>query len=130
MKIPEISCNIEASCEINPSEDPLKMEHAMSNVIPNAKITISKSSMKATSKDLQSLSKIHEKIHSRKKQKLYRRNLEQNLTNDSTWFYLNKQAAFVDTIALCGESEDSPLGPIKIVLTSNNLEQVTEWFLS
>jgi len=130
MMIPEISCNIEASCEIKPSEDPQKIEQAISNVISNAKITISESSIKAISKDLESLSKIQEKIHSKRKQKIYRRNLEQNLTDDSTWFYLNKQAAFVDTIALCGEADDSPLGPIKIVLTSNRIELVTDWLLS
>ena len=128
--LPEISCNIEASCEIKPSEDPQKIEQAISNVLSNTKITISDTSIKATSNDLESLSKIQEKIHSKRKQKIYRRNLEQNLTDDSTWFYLNKQAAFVDTIALCGEADDSPLGPIKIVLTSNRIELVTDWLLS
>ena len=130
MMIPEISCNIEASCEIKPSEDPQKIEQAISNVLSDTKITISDTSIKATSNNLESLTKIQEKIHSKRKQKIYRRNLEQNLTDNSTWFYLNKQAAFVDTIALCGEADDSPLGPIKIVLTSNRIDLVTEWLLS
>ena len=49
-----------------------------------------------------------------------------NNDGDSTWFYLNKQAAFVNTVALCSEANESSLGPIKIVLRSNNIEQVID----
>ena len=49
-----------------------------------------------------------------------------NSDNDSTWFYLNKQAAFVNTVALCSEANESSLGPIKVVLRSNDIEQVIE----
>jgi hypothetical protein len=52
------------------------------------------------------------------------------MVKDSTWFYLNKQAAFVDVIAICNEADESPLGPIKIVLHSTNIEDVIEWLVS
>lgn len=130
MTTPKIPCSIEAVCDINPSEDPKKIELAISNVIPNTIITINKSSMKATSKDLDSLIKIHERIHSKKKQKVYLRNFQQNFSNYSTWFYLNKQAAFVDKVALCAESDESPLGPIKVIVKSKRIEELTEWLLS
>ncbi len=55
--------------------------------------------------------------------------MEKNLTNNSTWFYLNKQAAYADKIAICEESDESPLGPIKIVLSSNNIERIIEWLV-
>ncbi len=53
-----------------------------------------------------------------------------NLRDDSTWFYLNKQAAFMNTVALCAEDEESPLGPIKIILTSKNIESIIDWLTS
>jgi predicted RNA binding protein with dsRBD fold (UPF0201 family) len=53
-----------------------------------------------------------------------------NMTNDSTWFYLNKQAAFANVITLCDEADESPLGPIKIVLHSKNIEDVIDWLVS
>jgi len=83
-----------------------------------------------SSNNLEVLEKIFEVIHSRKTQRIYRRHLNNNLADDSTWFYLNKQAAFVNTIALCGEADESPLGPIKIILESDDIERVIEWLIS
>ena len=56
----------------------------------------------------------------------YQRILKNNNDGNSTWFYLNKQAAFVNTVALCSEANESSLGPIKVVLRSNDIEQVIE----
>jgi len=50
-----------------------------------------------------------------------------NTKEDTTWFYLNKQAAYVDVVAICDEAEESPMGPIKVILHSKNLEKVVGW---
>ena len=125
-----MDCRIDAYCSIYPSEDPQKVEQAISNVLVGMDCKINNDSINATSKSLESLSKIYEIIHSRKSQKNYRRQLNQNLMEDSTWFYLNKQAAFSNAIALCSEAEESPLGPIKIILHSKNIDRVIEWIIS
>ena len=130
MIIPEIKCQIEAYCSINPSEDPNKIKLALSNILSNTDLQITNNSIKAISNNLESLSKIFETIHSRKAQKNYGRQLNANLIDDSTWFYLNRQAAFVNTIALCADSEESPLGPIKIIIISKNIERVIDWLIS
>lgn len=129
MKIPDIDCRIDAYCSIYPSENPKKVEEAVSNVLVGMKFEINNDSLNATSKNLESLSKIYEIIHSRNSQKNYRRQLNQNLLGDSTWFYLNKQAAFSNVIALCSEAEESPLGPIKVILNSKNIDRVIEWLI-
>ena len=129
MNSPNISCKIEISCVINPSEDPKKVETAVLNVFPNAKIKTDNLSTIINSKDLHLLEKIYDNIHSKKLQNIYQRQLEKNLENDSTWFYLNKQAAFIGTIVLCEESEESPLGPIKITLTSTSIDKLIEWLI-
>jgi len=129
MKMPDVSCKIDAYCPINPSEDPKKVEQAISNILDDVDISFTKESLKATSSDLESLQKIYESIHSHQSKNAYRRQLNQNLRDDSSWFYLNKQAAFANTIALCSESEESPLGPIKIVLTSKDIDVIIEWLV-
>ncbi len=129
MKILDIDCRIDAYCSIYPSENPKKVEEAVSNVLVGMKFEINNDTLNATSKNLESLSKIYEMIHSRKSQKNYRRQLNQNLLDDSTWFYLNKQAAFSNVIALCSEAEESPLGPIKVILNSKNVDRVIEWLI-
>jgi len=125
--MPEVACKIEAFAAVNPSEDPDKVRHAVENVVLNADYEFRESSIKATSRDLHSLSKIQETVRSRKANRVYRRQMRYNTKEDTTWFYLNKQAAYVDVVAICDEAEESPMGPIKVILHSKNLEKVVDW---
>ena len=127
MKIPNINCKIEIICPVNLSEDPKKVEQAISNIFPHSTIKNKNFSIKAESNELRSLEKIYESVISTQSQKSYTRNLENNLDGNSTWFFLNKQAAFVDQVAICDESEESPLGPIKVILNSSNIDGIIDW---
>ncbi|MGH1521553.1 MAG: RNA-binding domain-containing protein [Nitrosopumilus sp.] len=129
MKIPNIKCKIEMFCSINPSENPEKTKKSISNIFPSSKIIIENFSITAHSTDLYSLEKIYETIHLKQSQKTYRRNLEKNTQADTTWFYLNKQAAFVEKIVICEEATESPLGPIKVILQSSNIDELIDWLV-
>ena len=130
MKIPELSCSIEVFCTINPSEDLQKIETAILNIFPDIEINKNNMQITGVSKKIESLSRIFEIIHNRRITDVYRRTLNQNLSGNSTWFYLNRQAAYVDVIALCNEEDESPLGPIEIILDSQQIEQVIDWLTS
>ena len=130
MKIPNISCKIEMFCSVNPSEDTTKIQKAISNVFPYSTVKTENSSISFQTNNLKSLEKIYETIHAKQSQKIYRRNLEKNLENDTTWFYLNKQAAFVEKIAICEKADESPLGPIKVILTSVYIDKIIDWIVS
>lgn len=127
MNIPTIKCKVEIICPVNLSEDLDKIKQAISNIFPDSTIKNEIFSIKAQSNELKSLEKIYETIASSQSQKIYTRNLENNLEGDSTWFFLNKQAAFVGIVAICDEAEESPLGPIKVILTSSNIDAVIDW---
>ena len=129
MKIPNLSCKIEMFCTVNPSESIEKIEQAISNIFPYAIINNNDVSINSHSKELRSFEKIYQFIHNNKLQKIYLRSLEDNLQDDTTWFYLNKQAAFVEQIAICEESNESPLGPIKVTLTSSNIDAIIDWIV-
>ncbi len=130
MKIPTVKCKIEMFCSVNPSEDPKKIQKAILNIFPYSTIKTENSSISFQSNDLKSLEKIYETIHTKQSQKIYKRNLEKNLENDTTWFYLNKQAAFVEKIAICEKADESPLGPIKVILTSSYIDRIIDWIVS
>jgi len=125
----DIDCKISAYCAINPSENIDKIRTAVSNVLIDMDEKIVGNSLIANSNNYESLSKIYEIIRAKNIKKVYRRNLRQNIVDDSTWFYLNKQAAFANVIALCDEDNQSPLGPIKIVIQSKNIRDVIDWFV-
>ncbi len=129
MRSLDVDCKISAYCAINPSEDINKIRTAVSNVLINMNEKIVGNSLIANSNNYESLSKIYEIIRAKNITKVYRRNLRQNIADDSTWFYLNKQAAFANVIALCDEDNQSTLGPIKIVLQSKNIRGVIDWLV-
>ncbi|MDP8905989.1 MAG: hypothetical protein M3M88_00515, partial [Thermoproteota archaeon] len=51
-----------------------------------------------------------------------------NQNMDTTWFLLNKQAAFSKVVALVEDEDESPLGPIKITIKNQNIEEIINWF--
>ncbi len=130
MRSLNVDCKISAYCTINASEDVNKVRTSVSNVLADMVEKITGDSLVAKSDNYESLIKIYETMRSRRSKSAYRRHLMRNMTNDSTWFYINKQAAFANVIALCDEADESPLGPIKVVLHSKNIEDVIDWLVS
>ena len=130
MRSLNVDCKISVYCNINESEDVNKVKTAISNILTDMDETTDDISFVANSSNYESLTKIYEAMRTRKTKTAYRRHLMRNMTEDSTWFYLNKQAAFADVIALCDEEDQSPLGPIEVVLHSKNIEDVIDWLVS
>ena len=130
MRSLDVDCKVSAYCTINASEDVNKVRTSLSNVLTDMDEKLTSDSLVANSNNYESLTKIYETMRSRKTKSAYRRHLMRNMTEDSTWFYLNKQAAFADVTVLCDEADESPLGPIKVVLHSTSIEDVIEWLVS
>ena len=120
------SCKVQVSCQINPSEDPSKVKTSILNIFPDLEISISDKLLIGKSNGMNTLSNISESIRSKNTKNIYQRILKKNRIESSTWFYLNKQAAFVNTVSLCNESNESPLGPIKVVLEGNDIENIIQ----
>ena len=130
MRSLDVDCKISVYCTINESEDVNKVRTAVSNILTGMDEKLTDNSFAANSDNYESLTKIYETMRTRKTKSAYRRHLMRNMTEDSTWFYLNKQAAFADVIALCDEEDQSPLGPIEVVLHSKKIEDVIDWLVS
>ena len=130
MRSLDVDCKISIYCTINESEDTNKVRTAVSNILTDIDEKITDNSLVANSNNYESFTKIYETMRTKKTKTAYRRHLMRNMTEDSTWFYLNKQAAFANVIALCDEEDQSPLGPIEVVLHSKNIEDVIDWLVS
>ena len=130
MRSLDADCKISAYCTINASEDINKVRTAVSNALTDMDEKLTGDSLVANSNNYESLTKIYETMRTRKTKSAYRKHLMRNMTEDSTWFYLNKQAAFANVTVLCDEADESPLGPIKIILHSENIEDVIDWLVS
>ena len=126
MKLEDLNCKIEVSASVNPSEDPEKVKKAISNILSISNIQTGDFYIMAETNDFQLMEKIYESIHSSRSQKVLQKQLEKHMNNDSTWFFLNKQAAFVGKVVLCENEDESPLGPVKVVLSSSNINKIID----
>lgn len=125
-----IHCKITIQCDIYPSEDSKKINSLLYNITPDGSIKTSDGVATIHSDDMHILDKIQNTINSKKNHNTYLRVIKRNLTDDSTWFYLNKQAASAGNIVLCNDADESPLGPIKVAIHSKQIDDIVEWLTS
>jgi predicted RNA binding protein with dsRBD fold (UPF0201 family) len=127
--VPDITLDIRIECEVYPSEDPEKVIKAVRNVTSNCSPELIDSKVRVVTKNPEALSIIYEQVRSRRVMGVFRKTLLNNMIANSTWFYLNKQAAYAGMVSICEEESESPLGPIKVVIRSNQLESVINWLV-
>jgi hypothetical protein len=132
MKKPNIGSAIELKVEavVNPSEDPQKIIDAICNVVARCSPEFRYGSRiigRASGSD--SLSIIYEQVRSRSAMGVLRRMLLDNRAGNSTWFLLNKQAATAGIAAVVEEDQESPLGPIRVSLTCEELDSLVDWLV-
>ena len=58
-----------------------------------------------------------------------RRMLLDNRAGDSTWFFLNKQAATAGIATVVDAEEESPLGPIRVTISCEELDVLVDWLV-
>ena len=120
-------CMVQVWAEIKPSEDAQKVCQAIRGVLPDIVVFCNKHTVSATSDDAMVLDNLRNAVMARQIRAGLRRNLVRNTNNNTTKFYLNKQASFVSTVAICDEQNESPMGPIQITITSPDLDSVIGW---
>ena len=113
---------------INLTEDVQKVVFAVKNLLPDSELAIRKNNLYTKMNNFDGLRKIKDKIRSKKTLAVLQRILYNNYNMQSTWFLLNKQAAFSDVVVLVENENESPLGPIKITVNGCELERINEWF--
>ena len=126
---PKISCRVEADCHVYPSEDEEKIRTVFAEIFPESNTKIEGNTASVFFENIECLEKIRTVIESRKSQNAYRKRLRRNMDENRSWFLLNKQAAYVGKVALCDEEDDSPLGTIRIMIESSDLEDLIDWFV-
>jgi uncharacterized protein len=125
----EITIHVEV--EINPTEDAEKVKLAVHNVVGNASITITPSQkgslLCAEAKGQDSLIKFRNLMRNDRIRDASRRLLLKAMRGNMISFYLNKQVAFAGHVSFSEETAESPLGPIKINIETDNPQQLIEW---
>ena len=116
---------------INPSEEPSKVIKCLINTVNGGSPEINEEGNLAmvNTEGLHALHHIRVGVKSRFSAGVLRRLFEYNRSNNKTWFFLNKQAAYSGVIAIVESSVESSLGPIMVTITSRDLDRVLEWLV-
>jgi len=117
--------------EVNPTEDEDKVQTAVNNVLGNASITVKASQIGSTltaeAKGLDSLVKLRNMLRNDRIRDASRRILFKSIRGNKISFFLNKQVAFAGHISFSEETAESPLGPIRFIIETDDPEQLVEW---
>jgi uncharacterized protein len=132
LRRPNITSRIDLKVEtiVNPSEDTQKVIDAIANLFTRCSPEVSFRSRvvgKAVGSD--SLAILYEQVRSRSAMGVLRRMLLDNRVGDSTSFLLNKQAATSGIAAVIEEEQESPLGPIRVTISCEELDALVDWLV-
>jgi len=125
----EVTVFVEA--ELNPTESEDKVKTAINNVLTNAIITIKPSikgsTLTAIAKGQDSLLKLRNLMHNDRIRDASRKLLFKSIRGEMISFCLNKQVAFAGHVSFSEETSESPLGPIRFNIETDNPQQLIDW---
>lgn len=118
--------------EINPTETEGKVKSAVINVFGNLNVNVQTASLgrlllvaEATGRD--ALESFRAVLRRDRVRAAARKILHKNVENRKIIFYLNKQVASVGHVSFSQETGESPLGPIKVTIESENPRELIDW---
>jgi predicted RNA binding protein with dsRBD fold (UPF0201 family) len=123
------SARVRLVATISPSESPQKVLLAAKNVVGECACEIDESAneVRLISNDVRSLQLVHDQLRDRRIRDAARRFLLKTREGNSLLLLLNRQAAYVGTVAICSTPEESPLGPIFLRISSDEADAVIDW---
>jgi predicted RNA binding protein with dsRBD fold (UPF0201 family) len=113
---------------VNPSEESEKVFFSIKNIFPDSKFIVKDNKVYFSFEKFDELKKIKEQVKSRSTLAVLKKVLYNNQKLNTTFFLLNKQAAYSGVVAIVEEEEESPLGPIKITIKNQDIEEIIRWF--
>lgn len=116
-----------AEAEVRKTESRQKVAIAVEKILPRGNLTFEDDRVTLSSSNLETLRFMKDQFRDRRIRASARRQLLKNSTEIQTQLLLNKQAATVGIAALCDEAGESALGPIRLVIRADNINQAIDW---
>ena len=125
----EVTVFVEA--EIYPTESEENVKTAVTNFLDNATLTVKPaakgSTLTAVAKGEASLIKLRNMLHNDRIRDAARRILFKSIRGNMISFCLNKQVAFAGHISFSEATGESPLGPLRVNIETDNTELLIGW---
>lgn len=121
----------EIQVEVNPTEDEARVRRVVENIFSGLQFEqkpLKRGSLltaRTTGRD--GLTKLYNLLRRERIRAATRSVLFKGLNGRSIVFYLNKQAAFAGHVSFSQPTGESPLGPIRIEIKSDDPVQLIDW---
>jgi predicted RNA binding protein with dsRBD fold (UPF0201 family) len=117
--------------EIYPTESEENVKASVNSFLDNAVITVilaaKGSTLTAVAKGQESLIKLRNMLSNDRIRDAARRFFFKSIRGNMISFCLNKQVAFAGHISFSEQTAESPLGPIRVNIETDNTEQLIDW---
>ncbi len=123
--------DVRVRVDVNLTEDLEKVKRAVENMFSDAEFEVKPGArgniLFAKTEGRQGLTKLYNLLRRERIRDAARGVLFKGLKENAITFYLNKQVAYAGHVSFCQPVAESPLGPIKVQVTSNNPKELIEW---
>lgn len=116
-----------AKAAVNPTEDEDKVVQALLNLFPSASIIRGEGEVLAKVETVEGLQKLRMLVRSRRIRNTVRSLLSKGMEDGRIIFYLNKQAAAVGKLSFYERGEIMALGPIEVVVETDQPSEFIKW---
>ncbi|HIC84345.1 MAG TPA: hypothetical protein EYO93_03015 [Nitrososphaerales archaeon] len=114
--------------ELNKTEDKNDLIYAMTNIV-DIDYDVKDKEIIGKSTDYKKLMNLYDRLRNKQTTHIARKVLMRNSEKDMTYILFNKQAAAIDSIVICENSKESPLGPIFMKIKTENILEFIDWFV-
>ncbi len=121
---------IEVQAQIQPTETMEKVRHAIENIFGTTleqEVAGDGTRLKYRAKDRETLVRLRTILQRERIRNAARKVLLAGLRGNTITFFLNKQVAYAGHVSFCEESAESPLGPIRVRIKTENPLMLVDW---
>ncbi|WP_455368587.1 RNA-binding domain-containing protein [[Eubacterium] cellulosolvens] len=119
-------------CNILPTEDQSKVERAVRNIFPLIEIHLEdnkRRKIKSKTNGLKKLSEFRTLLKRSRIRAAARSIMLRSLSASSITLALNKQAAYAGHVSFTTDPNESPLGPIILIIQSSKPQEIINWLV-
>ncbi|MFX0114891.1 MAG: RNA-binding domain-containing protein [Candidatus Hodarchaeota archaeon] len=124
--VAEISFLLQVDAQVHPTEIVDRVKAAITNIFPNIALEVRKDWISSKTEIWNDLIHFSELLEKQRVLDAARKVVLNRLSGDTTRFLLNKQAAYVGKINFCESEEESPMGPLFVVLSSEQIDELLD----
>jgi len=124
--------SVEVEVEVNPTENLEKVKLAVENVFGVVRFEVRErkqggGTLLAYASGNEGLTKLYNLLRREHIRDAARKVLFRGLEGNTITFYLNKQVAYAGHLSFSEPEGESPLGPLKVTMTSDSPKELIDW---